>query len=70
MNMELSLSISMSTRRHPVGARARAAPSFISISSRGISMAASSRSRFHSHFSCRRRIARSLATRSALSAKT
>ena len=70
MNMELSLSISISTRRHAVGARDRAAPSFISISSRDISMAASSRSRFHSHFICRWRIARSLVTRSSLSAKT
>src|SRR5437588_9848450 len=42
----------------------------ISISSREISMAASSRSRFHSHFNCRLRIARSLLTRSTLSAKT
>jgi hypothetical protein len=32
MNMELSLSISISTRRHAVGARDLAAPSFISIS--------------------------------------
>ena len=70
MNMALSLSISISTRRHAVGARERAAPSFISISSREISIAASSRSRFHSHFSCRLRIARSLLTRSTLSAKT
>jgi hypothetical protein len=31
MNMELSLSISMSTRRHALWARERAAPSFISI---------------------------------------
>jgi hypothetical protein len=49
---------------------ARAAPSFISISSRGTSIAASSRSRFHSHVSCRLRIARSLLTRSTLSAYT
>jgi hypothetical protein len=47
-------------------ARDRAAPSFISISSGDISMAASSRSRFHSHFICRWRIARSLLTRSTL----
>ena len=68
--MELSLSMSFSTSRHTTGARDRAAPSFISISSRGISIAARSRSRFHSHFSWRRRIARSLVTRSALLAKT
>jgi hypothetical protein len=70
MNMELSWSMSVSTKRHAVGARDRAAPNFISISSRDISMAASSRSRFHNHFSWRRRIARSLVTRSTLSAKT
>ena len=70
MNMELSLSISMSTRRHAAGARDRAAPNFSSISSRGISMAASSRSRLNSHFICRLRIARSLVTRSVRSAKT
>ena len=55
---------------HAVGARDRAAPSFISISSRGISIAANSRSRFHSHFSWRLRIARSLLARSTLSAYT
>jgi hypothetical protein len=52
------------------GALERAAPSFISSSSRSISMAAICWSRFHSHFSFRRRIARSLVTRSALWAKT
>src|SRR4051812_21786886 len=51
------------------GALARAAPSFMSISSREISMAASWPSRFHSHFRCRRRMARSLVIRSALWAK-
>jgi len=45
-------------------------PSFISSSSREISIAAICRSRFHSHFNCRRRIARSLPTRSSLCAKT
>ena len=38
-------------------ALARAAPSFISISSRETSMPVSSRRRFHNHFSCRLRIA-------------
>jgi hypothetical protein len=65
--LALSLSISTSISRHAVGARDRAAPSFISISSRDISIAASSRSRFHSHFICRWRIAHSLLTRSRLS---
>jgi hypothetical protein len=45
----------------------RTAPNFISISSRA--MAVSSRSRLHNHFICRLPIARSLATRSPLSAK-
>lgn len=48
--------------RHAVGARDRATPSFISISLREISKAVSSRSRFHSHFTCHRRIARSVVT--------
>jgi len=59
-----SLSTSISTRRQAAGALVRAPPSFISSSSREISMAAICRSRFHSHFNCRRRIARSLVTRS------
>src|SRR5271155_4575239 len=45
-------------------------PSFISNCSRVSFIAASSLRRRHSHFSCRRRIARSFRTRSALSAKT
>src|SRR3954467_1505019 len=61
--MELSLSISISASRQAAGALARAAPSFMSISSREISMAASWPSRFHSQFRCRRRMARSLVIR-------
>ncbi|WP_428538020.1 hypothetical protein [Rhodopila sp.] len=56
-------------QRQAPGARDRGTR-FISISSREISIAASSRNRFHSHFSCRLRIARSLAPRSTLSANT
>src|SRR5882762_10879377 len=60
----------MTTRRHAAGAWARAAPSFISNSSRLSVIIESCLRRAHNHFSCRRRIARSLATRLALSAKT
>ena len=42
--------------RFAVEARALAAPSFISISSRGTSIAASSRSRFQSHLRCASRV--------------
>src|SRR5580704_15580259 len=46
------------------------APSFMSSSSRESATVASCLSRAHSRFSCRRRIARSLATRSRLWART
>lgn len=56
--------------RQAAGALARAAPSFISNSSRVRLMAESSLSRAHSHFSLRRRMARSLAMRALLRAST
>jgi hypothetical protein len=59
MNMEPSLSITLSTRRHAVGARGLCRAQPHRISSRGVSTAASARSRIHSHSSCRFRIARS-----------
>jgi hypothetical protein len=56
----------MASRRQAVRACLRAAPRRISSSSRVSFMPASCWSRPHSHFNWRRRIARSLATRSAL----
>ncbi len=58
------------TRRHALGARARAAPRRISSSSRLRSISASCFRRAYSHLSWRWRIARSLATHASLSAKT
>jgi hypothetical protein len=60
----------MSSSRHAALALSRAAPSFISSSSRFRRMAESSLSRPHSHFSLRRRIARSLLMRARLRAST
>jgi hypothetical protein len=57
---------STSTKRHAARALARAAPSFISSSSRVSFMACSYLSRAHSHFNWRRRIALSLAMRAWL----
>src|SRR5208283_4361809 len=60
----------MTMSRQAVWARSRAAPSFIRSSWRESVMAESSLSLFQSPFSCRRRMLRSLARRSPLSAKT
>jgi hypothetical protein len=62
--------MSLRTWRSAPGKPTSPTPSFISSCSRVIFISASSRRRRHGHFSCRRRIARSLRTRSALSAKT
>jgi hypothetical protein len=69
-NVALPFSTSMLTRRQAVGAFERAAPGFVSSFSRASSIAAIWRRRFHNHFNCRRRMARSLATRSSLWTKT
>ena len=61
--------IDIDERRAP-GTLLRALPSFINSSSRVSVMPCSCARRAHSHFSCRRRIERSLAMRSAFSAKT
>ncbi len=70
MNLAWLASTSISTSRQAFGACWWAAPSLISRSSRRSFIPCSSFRRFQSHFNCRRRMERSLATRSSLRART